>query len=101
MYCGSRQEGDEIINWNTASREVFCFVRALAKPACIAKSFLNGKEFLINKVSMITDAPIYKGIPGQILYKDDGKFIVKTKDSILRLEEYFYNGVVKIGDRLN
>ncbi|MDR1366219.1 MAG: hypothetical protein LBJ03_04030 [Holosporales bacterium] len=101
MYCGTRKEGDEIINWNSSSRELFCFVRALAKPAVMAKSFLNGKDFLINKASMVTNAPIYKGIPGQILYKDDGKLIVKTKDSILRLEEYFHDGIVKIGDRLN
>ncbi|MDR1475043.1 MAG: hypothetical protein LBI30_00770 [Holosporales bacterium] len=98
MYCGARKEGDEIIDWNLTSREIFNFVRALTKPAIMAKCFLNDKEFFINKVSIINDAPTYKGIPGQILYKDNGKPIVKTKDSILKIEEY--DGILRVGDRL-
>ncbi|MDR1982634.1 MAG: hypothetical protein LBQ08_02435 [Holosporaceae bacterium] len=100
MYCGAREEGDEIIDWSSSTRDLFNFVRALAKPSPMAKCFLNGKEFFINKASLIDNAPLYKGTPGQILYKENGKFIVKTKDSILKIEEYFYDGVLKVGNRL-
>jgi methionyl-tRNA formyltransferase len=100
MYCGARKAGDEIIDWNSNSRDLFNFIRALAQPSPMAKCFLAGKEFFINKASMTDNAPLYKGIPGQILYKDNERFVVKTKDSILRIEEYFYDGTIKVGDRL-
>ena len=29
FYCGERKKGDEVLNWNQTSREVFNFVRAL------------------------------------------------------------------------
>jgi methionyl-tRNA formyltransferase len=100
MYCGARREGDNIIDWNSNSRDLFNFIRALSKPSPMVMCFLAEKGFFINKASLINDAPLYKGIPGQILYKDAEKFVIKTKDSILKIEEYFYDGVLKIGNRL-
>lgn len=101
MYCGMRKFGDENIDWHQTSRELFNFIRAICKPSPMATTTLNDKPFCINKSEMIKDAPIYKGIPGQVLYKDkDGNFIVKTKDSILKITEYYYDGKVKVGDRL-
>lgn len=101
MYCGVRKFGDENIDWQQTSRELFNFVRAICKPAPMARTTLYDKPFYINKSEMVKDAPFYKGIPGQILYKDkDGYFIVKTKDSILKITEYYCDNKVKVGDRL-
>jgi methionyl-tRNA formyltransferase len=100
MYCGARKEGDDMINWDSNSRDLFNFIRALSRPSPIARCFLAERKFLINRASMIDKAPLYKGIPGQVLYKDNRKFVIKTKDSILKIEEYFYDGTLKVGDRL-
>lgn len=101
MYCGVRQFGDEVINWDQTSRELFNFIRAVCKPAPMARTTLYDKPFYINKSEIIQNAPYYKGISGQILYKDaDKSLIVKTKDSILKITEYYSDINVKIGDRL-
>ena len=99
FYCIQRKEGDEIINWNQTSREIFNFVRAICKPGPIARTFLNGKEMKINKVKLIKNAPIYKCIIGAILHKTNEYFIVKTKDSFVKVIEYEYDGKFKVGDR--
>jgi len=102
MYCGKREFGDEIIDWNLTTRELFNFIRAICKPSPMAKTTLYDRPFYINKCEIIKNAPIYKGIAGQILYKDkDGYLVVKTKDSVLKITEYYYDGIVKIGDRLS
>ena len=99
FYCIQRKEGDEIINWNQTSREIFNFVRAICKPAPMARAFLNGKEMKINKVELIKDAPIYKCIEGAILEKKKDYFVVKTKDSFVKVTEWEYDGKFKVGDR--
>lgn len=100
LYCGIRYPGDEIINWSQTSRELFNFIRAICKPCPMAKTFLYDTPFYINKCRLILNAPIYKGIPGQILYKIDNDIVVKTLDSILRVTEFYYDGKIRIGDRL-
>jgi len=100
MYCGVRKFGDEVIDWNQTSRELFNFIRAICKPGPMARTTLYDKPFHINKSEMVENALYYKGISGQILYKNNDYIIVKTKDSILKIVEYYYDDEFKIGDRL-
>ena len=100
LYCGMRSIGDEIINWNQSSREIFNFVRAICKPGPRALTWCEGEEVYINKVEYNQDFPKYKGINGQILAKTNGKFIVKTDDSYLIILEYESLRKLKVGDRL-
>ncbi|MFG6379936.1 MAG: methionyl-tRNA formyltransferase [Lachnospiraceae bacterium] len=100
MYCGKRQKGDEIIDWNLSSREIFNFVRALCCPGPKAISWINGIKIYINKVRIVQGAHCYKNIPGQIIGITDNGFYVKTGDSMLEVLEYSYDGKIKIGDRL-
>ena len=100
MYCGIRGEGDEIIDWNQTSREVFNFIRAMSTPGPMARSFLNGKEIKINKSNLISSAPNYKGIVGQIVGKTGFGFTVKTRDSTIEIIEFEYEGEISIGGRL-
>jgi len=100
FYCGIRKEGDEIIDWNQNSRELFNFIRALCRPGPMARSTLNDKSIKINKSMLVENAPNYKGIAGQIVGKTQKGFIVKTKDSILEITEYEYDGKIRMGDRL-
>lgn len=100
FYCGMRKEGDEDIDWNQTSREIFNFVRAISDPGPKARTTLNDKQIKINKVKMIKDAVAYKGIPGQIVGKNKNMPIVKTLDTTLIITEFEYAGAIKVGDRL-
>lgn len=99
LYCPQRKEGDEKINWDQTSLEIFNFIRALCAPAVMARSNVKGKEITINKVE-IFDCPVYKAICGAVIGKErDGTIIVKTKDTAVKILEYTYNGIIKVGDR--
>lgn len=99
MYCGIRQEGDEVLKWNQGSRDIFNFVRAICKPGPGARCKINGTECVINKVQYIKDAPIYKGIPGQVIGKENGELLVKTNDTFVRIIEYVCESTIRVGDR--
>ena len=100
MYCGGREIGDEIIDWNQTSREIFNFIRALCKPGPQAMSWINGKPISINKSRMVPGAHSYKNIIGQVVGKTREGFLVKTADTMLEVIEYTYDGSIRIGDRM-
>lgn len=99
-YCGVRQEGDEVIEWNQTSREIFNFVRAICEPGPRARSYVAGKMIKVNKVKMIDKAHKHKGITGQVVGITTEGFIVKTQDTIVEIIDYEYDGQIKMGDRL-
>lgn len=98
-YCIGRKVGDEILNWNQTSRQVFNFVRAISKPGPMARTFVGGEEIKINRVEYILDAPSYIGIPGSILAKSSSGFIVKTVDSYVLVTDWVAAISLKVGDR--
>ena len=100
FYCSKREKGDEIIDWNSTSREIFNFVRAISPPAVGAKSYINGKEIQINKAVMIENAPIYKCKIGAVVGLGADYFVVKTKNSTIKITDFIYNGKIKSGDIL-
>lgn len=100
LYCGMRSVGDEVIDINSTSRELFNFVRAICTPGPRAVAYLNGEPVFINKVKYCSKYPNYKGTNGQILGKIDGMPILKTKDSYVLIEEYESEIKLKTGDRL-
>jgi methionyl-tRNA formyltransferase len=99
LYCSARTEGDEIINWNSSSREIFNFVRAITTPGPLARSFISGEEVKIKRTEFIGGAPRYKGIPGSILAKEGTSFLIKTKDSYIRLLDWESSKKLRAGDR--
>ena len=98
FYCGKRGNGDEIIDWNQTSREIFNFVRAINTPGPVARSFIDGNEIRIHRVREIKGIKNYKGIPGQVLGKTQYGFYVKTTDTFVEVLEY--EGKMRVGDRL-
>lgn len=100
MYCGMRTVGDEIIDWNQNSRDIFNFVRAICKPGPQATCYLNGNIVRINRVRMVKGAHVYKGIPGQILGKTAEGWYVKTLDSMVEILEYESEEKIHVGSRL-
>ena len=65
----------------------------------MARSFINNKEMMINKVELVKEASDYKNITGAVIGKDKSAFYVKTKDNFVKIVEYKYDGHIKIGDR--
>ncbi len=100
MYCGVRGSGDEVIDWNLPSRQIFNFVRAICRPGPMAETHLNGSILKINKVREFPFARSYIGKPGQILGKTKEGFYVKTQDSFVEVLEYDYKGKIRVGDRM-
>ena len=101
IYCSRRKEGDELINWNNTSLEIYNFVRALVAPGPFAKSFIKNRRVLIHEVEYIKDAPIYKDIPGSILKKDSSGLLIKTGDSYILIKKWDCDILLKRGDRFN
>ena len=99
FYCGGRKEGDEIINWNQTSRDIFNFVRAVCKPGPQAITKLNSNPVKINKSRMVENAIPYKNIPGQVVGKTDHGILVKTLDTVIEITEFESSEKIRIGDR--
>ena len=99
FYCSQRKVGDENINWMQYSREIFNFVRAICKPGPEARAFIGSNEVKVNKVEMVPEAPIYKGIPGAVIGIESGNLFVKTSDSFVKLVEWTSDAKVRVGDR--
>lgn len=100
FYCTARKEGDERLDWNQGSREIFNFVRAICRPGPEARTSLGGKEIRINKVELVEGAPLYKGIPGAVVGVSNEAFFVKTVDSHIKIVEWSGYEKPRIGDRL-
>ena len=100
FYCGGREIGDELIDWNNTSRNIFNFIRALSNPGPIARTKFKNQEIKIHRSTFIKEAPQYINIPGQIIGKTSSGFLVKTKDSYIEINDIEFNGNLKIGDRL-
>jgi methionyl-tRNA formyltransferase len=99
FYCPQRREGDENLNWNLSSRDVFNFVRAISKPGPEARTHLGGKEVKINRVELVPHAPIYKAIAGAVLKKEPNSIIVKTGDTYVKVTDWTSTEKIKTGDR--
>jgi len=99
FYCSQRKVGDELLDWNQSSREIFNFVRAICSPGPCARTFLNDTEVKINRVELVSGAPVYKGIPGAVVGVNNNSFTVKTSDSYVKVVEYASVAKVKMGDR--
>ncbi len=100
FYCTQRRVGDERMNWNQNSRDIFNFVRAICFPGPKARTSVHGIDIDINRVDLIPNAPIYKGIAGAVIGVADAHFLVKTADSFVRVVEWGEKYVPRIGDRL-
>lgn len=98
-YCTARSQGDEKLEWNMNSREVFNFVRAICNPGPQARTSLDGLEVKINRVELLPKAPIHSGVAGSVVVVEDETFFVKTLDSSIRVVDWTGCGLPAIGDR--
>lgn len=99
FYCGRRTVGDENIDWNSTSRELFNFVRALTIPGPLATTYIDNTPVKIGRVRLFEEAPKYINIPGQILSKTKNGFLVKTKDSFIEILSVDTEAKIRVGAR--
>ncbi|MFT7032673.1 MAG: methionyl-tRNA formyltransferase [Cyclobacteriaceae bacterium] len=100
FYCGLRGLGDELINWEQTSIELFNFIRAICEPGPMATTYCNDELVKINRSKIIENAPSYKGTCGQLIGKTEEGYLVKTLDSFLEIKEVCTNKKLKVGDKL-
>ena len=100
FYCTARRDGDERLNWNQKSRDIFNFVRAICRPGPEARTYLGDMEIKINKLQYLPDAETYKGIIGSVVGVESNAFFVKTLDSFVKVTEWNGCPTPRIGDRL-
>ncbi|GAA0353728.1 methionyl-tRNA formyltransferase [Bowmanella denitrificans] len=99
FYCTVRKPGDEIIDWNQTTRDVFNFIRAISSPGPNAITYLGEHEIQIVKAEQIKDAPYYKGIVGAVVGIGKDYFEIKTQDSFIRVIQYISPVKIMMGDR--
>lgn len=100
FYCSKRQIGDELIDWDQNSRDIFNFIRAICAPGPMALTYIGHEEMNLNKCELIPEAITYKGIPGAVLEVGPDYFVVKTRDSSVKITEWVCRKRVYIGARL-
>jgi len=88
FYCGGRIEGDEFIDWNQSSLDIFNLIRGLNGPNLSAKTTYLGEHVSIYKCKFNNDWPNYKGIPGQVLIANSEGLLVKTSDNVIHITSY-------------
>ena len=101
FYCSKRKLGDEVIDWNQSSLNIFNFIRALTYPGPAARTKIEGNEIKILKSDLINNAPDYIGIPGTLLFKDENGFLVKTQDSFIRITKWESPKKLRVGMRFS
>ena len=99
FYCSRRRVGDERLDWNQSARDIFNFVRAITDPGPRARTVINDAEVSIKRVELIRDAPVYKGTPGSILSKVHDGYLVKTRDSFIKVTHWDGPASFRVGDR--
>jgi methionyl-tRNA formyltransferase len=100
FYCAARKEGDERLDWDQKSRDVFNFVRAICHPGPEARTFLEEMEIRIKKIQYLPNARTFKGIVGSVIGVDSNSFSVKTSDSFVKVTDWSGYPKPRIGDRL-
>lgn len=100
FYCARRVPGDEILNWNQNSRDIFNFIRAISSPGPMASTTLQGETVKIGKAVFLGNAISFKGIPGSVIGKSNHGYIVKTADSSIEIQGVSASRPLRIGDRL-
>jgi methionyl-tRNA formyltransferase len=100
-YCTARVPGDEILEWNKNSRDIFNFVRSISRPGPEARTQFGNTEIKINKTIFLPNATKYVGIPGSVIGVEEKSFLVKTLDSYLRITDWTGYPKPRIGDRFH
>ena len=85
-YCRRRVFGDEFINWNQTSRQIFNFIRAISNPGPSAQTHLNGKIIKINNAKICKKEFDNNFKPGEIIKETSLGYLVGCNNSIIEIQ---------------
>ena len=88
-YSMWRDERDYAIDWHQPAVNIMNFVNAVGFPYMGAVSFANGAKVKVLDCDLYPDVSVFdrpKQV-GKVLFKEDGKYVVVTKDGLLKLNE--------------
>ena len=86
-YCPMRKEGDEWINFQLSSRDVFNFIRGITFPGPLAVSKLNDEKIFIRASKSLDNESDLIGTSGEIVRKNHHSITVKTGSGLV---EFLY-----------
>lgn len=93
-YFGKRGPGDEWLDWNETSLNIYNKIRAITRPGPGAMTLLKGEAdpVIIWKARYEKDWPVYRATCGQVVGRDDKGIYVKTGDSTILIQELQLKG---------
>lgn len=84
-YFPRRGPGDEWIDWNDTSRNIYNKIRGISHPGPGARSFLDGRPVILWQSAYDPSWPKYLATPGQVVGCEPSGIRIKTGDSTLLL----------------
>ncbi len=100
FYCQKRGPGDEIIDWNSNTRKLFNFIRAISSPGPCATSYIGKEEIKLKSANIEKSRGFSEYKAGHIVFVNNKFFIVKTVDGLLRVTEWESKIKLKVGYKL-
>lgn len=92
-YFAARGEGDEWLDWQDSSRNIYNKIRALSHPGPGARTLRDNQIVKIWKAVYDPDEPAYQATPGQVVGRVAEQGIaVKTGDSVVELRSVETDG---------
>lgn len=96
-YYSSRIPGDEWIDWNDSSLNIYNKIRAITRPGPGARTTLNGQTLTLWRARYNPDWPKYVATVGEVVGVLPGQGVrVKTGDSVLILESVQFEGETEV-----
>lgn len=89
-YSLWRDDDDYYINWNKSSEYISRFVDAVGFPYVGAKSKINEKTIIIEKVVVVNDLAIENRDVGKIIFFDNKKPIVVCGEGLIKIQNAIY-----------
>ncbi|MFC1856977.1 methionyl-tRNA formyltransferase [Thermodesulfobacteriota bacterium] len=86
-YYAARGEGDEWINWEDSSRDIYNKIRGITHPGPGARTILGQEIVILWKAAYDPEWLKYGATPGQIVGRKSDGIVVKTGDSTILLQE--------------
>jgi methionyl-tRNA formyltransferase len=91
-YFGGRSEGDEWLDWNDSSLNLYNKIRAITRPGPGARTVLGSDRVIVWRATYDPARPRYVANAGQVVGRHADGVVVKTGDSTICLRE------VQVGD---
>jgi methionyl-tRNA formyltransferase len=98
-YFTRRIAGDETIDWQRSSREVFNLVRAVTTPGPGAVGWIGAEEWRILKVRVPGDVKPWNMACGAVIASGAGEFSVKTEDTFVVVSQWSGPRRPRVGER--